>query len=271
MRIALPRGTVRLAAAIAAIAALACLGPVVAPMDPLEQDLMRVMEPPGARHWLGTDHVGRDVLSRVLAGAPYSLGLAMLSVGMSASSGTLLGLVAANSGATGRAVVMRLADLVLAFPGLLLALLLSGLFGGGILPMLAGLHLAMWPQYARMADAAATSILREGHVEAARLAGFPEWIILLRHVLPRVLRTLAPLAILGTGQAIMSIAALGFLGLGLRPPTPEWGAMINELLPFLAEGIVQVAAPCAAIFATVLALSLAGRSLAGSTMPPSVR
>ncbi len=247
---------------LAALAGLALTGPFLAPHDPLAQDLMRVMEPPSARHWLGTDHVGRDILSRVLSGAPHSLGLALLCVALASGLGVALGLIAANGGALVRASIMRLADLMLAFPGLLLALLFAGFLGGGIWPMLVGLNLVLWPQYARMAEAVATGALREGHVEAARLAGFSERTILTRHVLPPVLRAVTPLATLGVGQAIMSISALGFLGLGLKPPTPEWGAMINELLPFLAEGFVQMAAPCMMIFLSVLTLTLAGRALA---------
>jgi peptide/nickel transport system permease protein len=247
---------------LAALAGLALTGPFLAPQDPNAQDLMRVMEAPSITHLLGTDHVGRDVLSRVLAGAPHSLGLAVLCVALASSVGVALGLIAANGGAFVRALIMRLADLMLAFPGLLLALLFAGFLGGGIWPLLIGLNLALWPQYARMAEAVATSVLREGHVEAARLAGFAERTILKRHVLPPVLRAVMPLATLGVGQAIMSISALGFLGLGLKPPTPEWGAMINELLPFLAEGFVQMAAPCAMIFVSVLTLTLAGRALA---------
>jgi ABC-type dipeptide/oligopeptide/nickel transport system permease subunit len=248
-----------------ALAGLALTGPFLAPHDPNAQDLMRVMEAPSITNLLGTDHVGRDILSRVLAGAPHSLGLAVLCVALASSVGIALGLIAANRGALVRALIMRLADLMLAFPGLLLALLFAGFLGGGIWPLLIGLNLALWPQYARMTEAVATNVLREGHVEAARLAGFPEPTILKRHVLPPVLRAVMPLATLGVGQAIMSISALGFLGLGLKPPTPEWGAMINELLPFLAEGFVQMAAPCVMIFLSVLTLTLAGRALASNS------
>jgi peptide/nickel transport system permease protein len=244
------------------LAGLALTGPFLAPQDPDAQDLMRVMQAPSISHLLGTDHVGRDVLSRVLAGAPHSLGLAVLCVALAASIGVALGLIAANGGNFVRALIMRLADLMLAFPGLLLALLLAGFLGGGIWPLLIGVNLALWPQYARLAEAVATGALREGHVEAARLAGFSEGTILTHHVLPPVLRAVMPLATLGAGQAIMSISALGFLGLGLKPPTPEWGAMINELLPFLAEGSVQMAAPCLMIFVSVLSLTLAGRAIA---------
>jgi ABC-type dipeptide/oligopeptide/nickel transport system permease subunit len=246
---------------LAALGCFAVVGPLFTPLDPNAQDLMRVMEAPSARHFLGTDHVGRDILSRVLAGAPHSLGLAVLCVALASSVGVALGLLAANSGTIVRALIMRLADLMLAFPGLLLALLFAGLLGGGIWPLLIGLNLSLWPQYARMAEAVSTGVLREGHIEAARLAGFPERTILFRHVLPPVLRSIMPLATLGVGQAIMSISALGFLGLGLKPPTPEWGAMINELLPFLSEGFTQMAAPCLLIFASVLMFTLAGRAL----------
>jgi peptide/nickel transport system permease protein len=247
---------------LAVLAGLALAGPILAPRDPDAQDLMRVMEAPSINHLLGTDHVGRDVLSRVLAGAPHSLGLAVLCVALASSIGVALGLIAANGGLFVRALIMRLADLMLAFPGLLLALLFAGFLGGGIWPLLIGINLALWPQYARMAEAVATGALREAHVEAARLAGFSEGTILIHHVLPPVLRAVMPLATLGVGQAIMSISALGFLGLGLKPPTPEWGAMINELLPFLTEGFVQMAAPCLMIFASVLTLTLAGRAIA---------
>jgi ABC-type dipeptide/oligopeptide/nickel transport system permease subunit len=236
-------------------------GSMLTPLDPNAQDLLRVMEPPSARHWLGTDQVGRDVLSRVLAGASTSLGLATLAVAVAASIGIALGLLAAQAGTMTHNLIMRSADLVLAFPGLLLALLFAGFLGGGVGPLLLGLTMASWPQYARMSEAVATRSLREGHVEAARLAGFSSLVIVWRHVLPQVLRTVLPLATLGVGGAILSISALGFLGLGLKPPTAEWGAMINELLPFLAEGPAQMAAPCLAIFVSVLVLTLAGRAL----------
>jgi ABC-type dipeptide/oligopeptide/nickel transport system permease subunit len=254
-------------AALSLVIALLVLGPWLAPQDPNTQDLLRVMEAPSSRHWLGADHLGRDILSRVLAGAPQSLGLAILCVGLAATLGVALGLVAASGSRLGRGMIMRLADLMLAFPGMLLALVFAGLLGGGVWPMLIGLKLSLWPQYARMTEAVATRLWRENHVEAARLAGFGRGHILWHHILPGIISTIMPLATLGVGSAIMSISALGFLGLGLRPPTPEWGAMVNELLPYLAEGRVQMAAPCLAIFGTVLVFTLAGRALSLGTQP----
>ncbi|MCO4052777.1 MAG: ABC transporter permease [Bosea sp.] len=176
--------------------------------------------------------------------------------------GLALGLVAAASGRFTDGLIMRFADLVLAFPGLLLALLLAGLLGGGIIPMMIGIKLTLWPQFARMARATARATLQEGHVEAARLAGLSQLHILRHHLLPPVLRQTISLATLGVGAAILSISSLGFLGLGLQPPTPEWGAMISELLPYVADAPFQMAAPCLMIVISVLAFTLVGEGVA---------
>jgi peptide/nickel transport system permease protein len=248
-----------------ALVALAVLGPFLAPHDPQTQDLLRALQPPDARHWLGLDHLGRDVLSRVLHGAPRSLGLAIVCVLVAAGVGVALGLWAAARGGWRDMLVMRLADLMLAFPGLLLALVFAGLLGGGVVPMLVGLKLALWPQFARMARAIAAGALTAPHVEAARLAGFPTSYILTRHVLGPVLRQTAPLAALGVGSAILSISSLGFLGLGLQPPTAEWGAMISELMPTMTEAPVQMAAPCVLIFLSTLAFVLVGQQITDAT------
>jgi len=250
------------------LAALVVIGPLVIPQDPAAQDLVRTLEGPSAQHWFGTDHLGRDIAARLAHGGVRSLGIALACVGFATGVGVALGLVAAYAGRFADIAIMRLADLMLAFPGILLALLISGFLGGGVLPMLIGIKLALWPQFARMARAIAIGELAQPHVEAARLAGFPALTILRRHVLPPVLRQTITLATLGLGAAIMSISSLGFLGLGLQPPTPEWGAMISELLPYLAEAPVQMAAPCLAIFLAVLGATLLGQALAEA---PAIR
>ncbi len=250
------------------LAALVVIGPLVIPHDPAAQDLVRTLEGPSAQHWFGTDHLGRDIAARLVHGGVRSLGIAVACVGFATGVGVALGLVAAYAGRVADIAIMRLADLMLAFPGILLALLISGFLGGGVLPMLIGIKLALWPQFARMARAIAIGELAQPHVEAARLAGFPALTILRRHVLPPVLRQTITLATLGLGAAIMSISSLGFLGLGLQPPTPEWGAMISELLPYLAEAPVQMAAPCLAIFLAVLGATLLGQTLAETPAMP---
>lgn len=248
-------------ALLALMTAFVIVAPWLAGQNPTAQDLLLTLEPPSRAHWLGTDHLGRDVAARLAHGGLRSLGLALSCVAVATGVGLALGLLAAHAGRWGDALIMRLADLMLAFPGILLALLIAGFMGGGILPMLIGIKLTLWPQFARMARAIALRELAQPHVEAAQLAGFPALTILRRHILPAVLRQTVTLATLGLGAAIMSISALGFLGLGLQPPTPEWGAMISETLPYIAEAPVQMAAPCIAIFLTVLAATLLGQAL----------
>ncbi len=252
----------RVGIALIAVLALLCLiGPWLPLADPNAQDLLRTLAAPSLAHPLGTDHLGRSILSRTVHGAPRSLGIAVICVAIATSVGLLLGLVAAAGNRWTDGLIMRLADLVLAFPGLLLALLLAGLMGGGIIPMMIGIKLTLWPQFARMARATARVTLQEAHVEAARLAGLSQLHILRHHLLPPVLRQTISLATLGVGAAILSISSLGFLGLGLQPPTPEWGAMISELLPYVAEAPVQMAAPCLMIVTSVLGFTLLGEGL----------
>lgn len=246
---------------LASLALLCLTGPLLPMADPIAQDLLRTLAPPSLAHPFGTDHLGRDVLARVVHGAPRSLGIAVICVAVATFTGLLLGLIAAGSGRLIDGLIMRFTDLVLAFPGLLLALLLAGLLGGGIIPMMIGIKLTLWPQFARMARATSRVTLQEAHVEAARLAGLSQFHILRHHLLPPVLRQTISLATLGVGAAILSISSLGFLGLGLQPPTPEWGAMISELLPYVAEAPVQMAAPCLLIVISVLAFTLVGEGL----------
>jgi ABC-type dipeptide/oligopeptide/nickel transport system permease subunit len=249
-------------AILVALAVLALVGPVLPLADPLEQDLLAALAPPSAVRPFGADHLGRDMLARAVHAAPRSLGLALLCVGVSAGLGIAAGLTAAMGGRFADACLMRLADLALAFPGLLVALLLAGLMGGGLVPMAIGIQASLWPQFARMARAAAGVALAAPHVEAAFLAGFGQIHVVRRHLLSPVLRQTLPLAALGLGSAILSIASLGFLGLGLQPPVPEWGAMIGELAPHVAEAPIQMVLPCALVTASVLGFTLAGEGLA---------
>lgn len=258
-------------AALGAGFAAACLAPWACALDPRRQNLLEILAGPSLAYPLGTDHLGRDVLARILHGAPLSLGIALICVGIGASLGVLLGVVAAARGGWTDALIMRLADLTLAFPGVLLALLLAGLMGGGLAPLLLALLLTIWPQFARMARSVALGAWLEPHVEASRLAGLPLRLILWRQILPEALRHTAALAAFAVGGAILTISALGFLGLGLQPPTPEWGAMVTELLPHLHEAPLQIAAPCLAIFCAVGFFMRQGSRLVARLAPPESR
>jgi len=238
------------------------LGQLPSLPDPIAQDLLVTLQAPSWVHPLGTDHLGRDILARVVYGAPRSLGIALLCVSLSAALGVSLGLAAALGGRWTDILIMRLADMALAFPGLLLALLLAGFLGGGMLAMMIGLQVSLWPMFGRMARASARQSLHAPHVEAARLAGFSRLHIVRHHLLPPILRQTVSLAALGIGSAILSISSLGFLGLGLQPPVPEWGAMISELLPYVTEAPLQMAAPCLLIVASVFGFLQVGERFA---------
>ncbi|NGN43882.1 ABC transporter permease [Mesorhizobium sp. CGMCC 1.15528] len=228
---------------------------LILPGDPNAQDLLKAFEGPSLPHPFGFDHLGRDVFLRVAHAAPRSLGLAALCVVFAYVVGIALGMIAAYRGGFVEAALMRLVDLLLAFPGILLALLLAGFLGAGPGPILLGISLGLMPQFARLSRATAGQVLAEPHVEAAEMAGFRTTAILRRHVLLPVIRSTLPIGILSIGGAILSVSSLGFLGLGIRPPTPEWGAMISEMMPYISEAPVQLAAPCIAIFLSVLAFA----------------
>ncbi len=248
-------------ALLSVVALFAAIGPIVVQVDPDKQILTAALTPPGEAYWLGADHVGRSLLSRLAHGAWRSLGLALACVALAASIGVVAGLASAWRGGWVEAAIMRLADLVMAFPGLLLALLLAGLLGGGVGPLALGLTVSHWPQFARVARASAASVLVRPHVEAAMLAGHTPWFILSRHVMPLIAPQITAMASLGVGTAVLSIASLGFLGVGMQSPTSEWGAMVNETLPYYQEAPLLIWAPSLAIFISVLGLHLLGEAL----------
>lgn len=241
---------------VGAILVLAVLGPLLVQIHPARQSLSRALEPPSAEFWLGTDHLGRSVLSRLAYAARLSMLLAGLSVAAAAVAGTGLGLFAAWAGGWPDRLLAALADAVLALPGLLLVLLLAALAPGTFWALALGLSLAAWVEWFRLSRAAGAAVLGSPAVEAARLLGFGWGHVLRRHVLPEIGPLLGILAALGIGNAVLAIGALGFIGVGLRPPTAEWGLMMTELLPHYAEAPVALLAPAVCLFALVLGLQL---------------
>lgn len=237
--------------------------PALLPSDPLRQSLADALAPPGTDHLLGTDHLGRSLLARLVAGARYSLGIAAIAVAAALLVGGLLGVVGAMAGAVVRRATATLIDVTIALPAFLVALLLAGTTRPGA----AGLGLVIaataWVEPARVAFLTTRQALDAPAVEAARLAGLPSGAVATRLVLPALAGPFASLGGLMFGQAILTVATLGFLGLGLRPPTPEWGAMIVDALPYVAEAPLLLIAPALAITATVAALFLV------TTPPPA--
>lgn len=241
---------------LAAIGLFALLGPWLAGADPARQQLERFLEGPSLAHPLGFDQLGRDMLARLAHGARLSLSLAGLSVLSAAIPGTLLGLLAAWRGGWPDRALAAFADAVLALPGLLLVLLLTAFTPGGFWPLYVGISLALWVEYFRVVRAAGRILLASPHVEAARLLGFGPLHIVRRHLLPELLPRLFTLMRFGFAGAVLAMSALGFVGVGLQPPTPELGVMMIELLPYYGEAPWLIGAPVLLLFLTLLGLLL---------------
>ena len=241
---------------------LALVGPELLGMDPLAQDLGAAFEPPGPVWLLGTDYLGRSVLARVVAAAPLSVGVAVAASLATAAIGTLAGVFAATHGGAVARMVMALADLTYAVPSLLIVLLVAGLFGSGIETVLPALILSRWPSFARACHPLARAALAAPDSEASLLLGFDTLYRMRRHAWPAVKPTVASLAALGVGANVLAVSSLGFIGIGLAPPRPEWGAMVADALPYLREAPFALLAPAAALFLATLAATLIGEAWA---------
>jgi peptide/nickel transport system permease protein len=255
-------------AAVLAIAVLvALLAPMIAPLDPLKQELGQALASPGAAHWLGTDNVGRDVLSRVIWGTRISLVAGFASVAMAMVAGSALGLAAGYAGGRIDDVLMRLMDAVLSFPPLVLALALGAVLGAGLVGVLVALGVVYTPTFARLMRGQVLAITARDYVEAARALGAPGWRIACRHVLPNVAAPIAVQASLTVAFAILAEASLSFLGLGIQPPAASWGSMINAGRGYLQQAPWIAFAPGAALFLTVVGLSFVGDAVRDALDP----
>lgn len=238
------------------LALFALLGPWLVDASPVVQDLRNTLAPPSAQHWLGTDVLGRSALARLAHAAQLSLGMALLAAVTAAVPGTLLGIAAAwRGGRTERALLM-LSDSVLAIPGLLLVLLIAALAPGALWALYAGLSAALWVEYFRVSRAVARPVLAGDAVQASRLLGFGRGYVLRRHLLPALAPTLGTLLAFTTSQAVLALAALGFVGVGMQPPTPELGLMMTEAMPYYEEAPWLIAAPTALLVWLVAAMML---------------
>jgi peptide/nickel transport system permease protein len=206
----------------------ALFAPYITPYDPIRLDIRSRFQPPSATHWFGTDQYGRDVFTRVLYGARYDLLIAVLAVALAAGVGTPLGLLAGYFRGWTDTLIMRVMDLLLAFPNILLAMTLAAVLGPSLNNAILAVAIVGIAGYARIAYASTLSAKSEVYVEAARALGAAHHRLMLRAILPAILAPIVIRGTLGMGFTILLAAGLGFIGLGAQPPTPEWGAMINE-------------------------------------------
>ena len=244
-----------------ALTFLVVFGPMLAPYGPAATDLGAALEGPSAEHPLGSDNLGRDVLSRMLYGARLSVGFAAGAVAASGVVGIVLGMVAGRLGGVFSNLVNRTVDTFVALPPILVGLILAAILSPGIPALLTAVFLTAWMPFARLSYALTVKISRREFVEAAVAIGATETEIMRRHILPSASGPLIALACLQFAYVLLAIAGLSFLGLGAQPPTAEWGAMLSEARPYLERQPTLVLIPGGAIVAVTLAVTTLGRTL----------
>jgi len=268
-----PRPLSRQPVALAALAWLALVGlgaalaQLLAPAGPLAADTTRALLPPGPGRPLGMDALGRDVMTRLLWGGRWTFGMGLTGLIMAMGLGLPTGLLAGFFGGRIEATLMRLADALLAFPGLLLAMAVVALMGPGWRSVAIAVGIAAAPAYARVTRSATLQVLAQPYIEAAQAVGCGEWRIMVRHVLPNAAATLMAFAATQLGWILLNGAALNFLGLGAPPGTPEWGAMLAEGRGYLRDAPWASAFPGLALTLTVLAANLVGDGIQEALRP----
>jgi peptide/nickel transport system permease protein len=258
-------------AIVAALVLVALLADVIAPAGPTVGSLDQRLLPPSAAHWFGTDDQGRDILARIVHGTRITLMVVLLVAVLAAPIGLLVGTVSGYLGGRTDAVLMRITDIFLAFPRLILALAFVAALGPGIENAVIAIAITSWPPYARIARAETLTIRRAEYIEAVRVMGAGPWRIVWRHVMPLCLSSVIVRVTLDMAGIILTAAGLGFLGLGAQPPTPEWGAMISTGRQFVLDQWWVAAAPGAAIFLVSLAFNLLGDGLRDALDPKATR
>ena len=244
------------------LAFIAVFAPLISPYDPDALDLRNALQPVGSPgHILGTDELGRDTLSRIIFGSRISLSVGIIVVIIAGSIGVVLGAISGYFGGIVDQIVMRLVDVLLAFPFLILAIAVVSIVGGGLTNVMITLGFVSWISYARLVRGMVLSLREEEFVTAAKVMGVGNWRIIWRHILPNALGVVIVQATYGAATAILSASALSFLGMGAQPPTAEWGAMLSTAKQHMRSLPILAVAPGMAIMITVLAINFVGDAL----------
>jgi peptide/nickel transport system permease protein len=239
------------------LAFIAVFAPYIAPHDPIEINLKERLLAPNMEYPLGTDNLGRCMLSRIIYGARISLQIGIIVVGITSVIGITLGMIAGYYGGVLDELIMRGVDILLVFPGIILALVIAGILGPGLFNVMLALAIVGWTGYARVVRGVVLSVKEKEYVESARALGVGDWYIITRHILPT----------LGMAYVILAAAALSFLGLGAQPPTPEWGSMLNNGKNFMRTAPHLTIFPGLAIMITILAFNFIGDGLRDALDP----
>lgn len=249
------------------IALLALLAPWIAPHDPIEQDILSKLQGPSGTYWFGTDYFGRDILSRILHGAQYSLFIGLTATIFAMVVGSTIGILAGYFGGRFDLLVMQTMDILLAFPSLILGLVIVAMLGPSLGNIIIAIALTTIPSFARIARAPTISVKEREFVEAGRALGYSDARLMFGHILPNILPEILVMFSLWTASAIRIEASLAFIGLGLKPPTPTWGGMIREGFENILDSYWLVLMPGLAILIVVFALNLLGDGLRDAIDP----
>jgi len=252
---------------LTALVVMSVLGPIIVPEDPVKTNLNRALEPPGISGLLGRDELGRDILSRIVHGAPVSLGIGIFSVMIGASVGVVLGLISGYFGDKTDTVIQRVADVLLSFPSILLALSLVAALGVGLVNVVIAVGVSTIPVYIKLVRGQVLAIKNEDFVKAARLLGLNSAQVMLKHIMPNVLPVIVVQSTYYIGFTILVASGLGFLGLGVQPPTPEWGAMLGGGRTYIFSAPHILIFPGIMIFVTILAFNMVGDGLRAALDP----
>lgn len=240
---------------------VAFFAPMLATHDPYEANMANVLQMPGSEHILGTDKLGRDTYSRIIYGTQTSLFMTVCLVVLTAAIGSLVGILSGYFGGKVETVLMRLADMMLSFPGVVLAIAIAGILGGNIVNTILALVVVSWAKYARLVRSLVIKMRHNDFIMAARINGTTTFNILRRHIIPNILPIVVITGAMDIGTMMMEIAGLSFLGFGAQPPTPEWGLMLNEGRQYIQTAPWLMIYPGIAIFIVVAVFNLWGDSL----------
>jgi len=246
---------------------LAILAPMIAAHDPLEQNILFRLKPPSSEHWMGTDYYGRDIFSRLLHGARISLVIGLLAIGVAMIIGSFIGLVAGYRGGRTDIIMMQTMDVLLAFPSLILGLIVVAMLGPSITNLVIAIALTAIPPFARIARAPTIAVKEREFIEAGRALGYSDLRLMLGHILPNILPEILVMGSLWLATAIRVEASLAFIGLGVAPPTATWGGMIREGFENILDSLWLTLFPSIAILVVVFALNLLGDGLRDAIDP----
>jgi len=252
---------------IIALIIVAIFAPLIAPYDPYELDIIHRLENPSAEHWLGTDTVGRDTLSRVIYGTRTSLQIGLIAVSVAAFFGITLGMIAGFMGGWTFAVIMRIMDALMSFPMILLALMIAAVLGGGLGNVIIALAVSLMPGYARLMCGQVLIVKESDYIMAARSMGASQWYIMMRHIFLNCLPPIIVFITMQLGNAILAEAGLSFLGIGVEAEIPTWGGMINDGRDYLLSNPILSFAPGLALMLEVFGFNMVGDGLRDALDP----